>query len=82
LRVSQRYRATENDKQQRHEKSKRYREGLRERQAASADEEALGEGQRMASDPEGIRKLFQGGHAIGRVGTRLSMRAANATPLW
>jgi len=47
-RASQRYRATENGKQQRSEQSKRYRERVRERQAASADGESPCEGQRIA----------------------------------
>jgi hypothetical protein len=51
-RASQRYRATENGKQQRCAQSKRYRERVREQQAASADEESPREGQRMASEPE------------------------------
>ena len=51
-RASQRYRATENGKQQRREQSKRYRERMREQQAASADEESSREGQRMASASE------------------------------
>ena len=50
--ASQRYRATENGKQQRREQSQRYRERLRAQQAASADEESPREGQRMESEAE------------------------------
>ena len=46
--ASQRYRTTENGKQRRREQSQRRRRRLRERQAASADESALREGQRKA----------------------------------
>jgi hypothetical protein len=49
-RASQRYRATENGKQRRREQSRCYRQRLRERQAASADEETPREGQRAASE--------------------------------
>jgi hypothetical protein len=48
-RASQKYRATENGKQQRRAQSKRYRERVRERQAVSADAESSCEGQRLAS---------------------------------
>jgi hypothetical protein len=51
-RAGQRYRATENGKQQRREQSKRYRERVRERQAASADADSPCEGQRIASAQE------------------------------
>ena len=51
-RASQRYRATENGKQQRREQSKRYRERVRERQAASADADSPCEGQRIAATHE------------------------------
>lgn len=49
---SQQYRATENGKQKRREQSKRYRERLRERPAASADADSPREGQRKASGQE------------------------------
>jgi hypothetical protein len=49
-RASQKYRATENGKQQRRAQSKRYRERVRERQAASADTESSREGQRIGSE--------------------------------
>ena len=45
---SQRYRASEHGKAQRREQSQRYRQRCRERQIASADVEASGEGQRPA----------------------------------
>lgn len=51
-RASQQYRATENGKQHRREQSKRHRERVRERQAASADTPSPREGQRIASEPE------------------------------
>jgi len=51
-RASQRYRATENGKQQRCEQSKRYRERVRQRQAASADGDSPCEGQRIAPTRE------------------------------
>ena len=51
-RASRQYRATENGKQHRREQSKRYRERVRARQAASAGAESAHEGQRNASEPE------------------------------
>jgi len=47
--ASQRYRASDNGKLHRREQSQRYRQRLRERRTASADEEPLREGQRPAS---------------------------------
>jgi hypothetical protein len=46
--ASQRYRATDHGRQQRREQSRRYRQRLRERQAASADVASPREGQRAA----------------------------------
>ena len=51
-RASQDYRATENGKQQRREQSKRYRQRVRERATASADEAAPREGRRRAPGQE------------------------------
>ena len=51
-RASQKYRATENGKQQRRKQAKCYRERVRERQAASADADSPREGQRIASGQE------------------------------
>jgi hypothetical protein len=51
-RASRQYRVTENGKQQRREQSKRYRERVRMRQAASADAASPCEGQRIASEHE------------------------------
>jgi hypothetical protein len=48
-RASQRYRASANGKQHRRQQSRRYRQRLRERRIASADEESPGEGQRPVS---------------------------------
>jgi hypothetical protein len=45
---SQRYRAREQGRERRRDQSQRYRQRCRERQAASADVEASGEGQRPA----------------------------------
>jgi hypothetical protein len=53
-RASQEYRATENGKQQRRAQSKRYRERLRERQAASADADWPREGQRIGAAREDL----------------------------
>jgi hypothetical protein len=47
--ASQRYRATENGKGRRREQSRRYRQRVRERAAASADVATLREGQRLAT---------------------------------
>jgi hypothetical protein len=50
--ASQRYRATDQGQERRRDQSRRYRQRRRERQAASADTEALGEGQRPVSANE------------------------------
>jgi hypothetical protein len=50
--ASQQYRATENGKQQRRAQSKRYRERVREREAASAEADSPREGQRIAPAQE------------------------------
>jgi hypothetical protein len=88
-RASQKYRATDNGKQQRREQSKRYRERVRARQAASADADSPREGQRMASAQEdfsgkpcvrpGCYELFklpyeQSGQRFCSVACRLALR--------
>jgi hypothetical protein len=50
--ADQQYRATEHGKQRRREQSKRYRQRVRERQAASADGALPSEGQRKAAEQE------------------------------
>lgn len=50
--ASQRYRATENGKGRRREQSRRYRQRVRERAAASADVATLREGQRLVTFAE------------------------------